>query len=478
VDSCEQFCKSRGGRKCARAELTRGTCMPVRTWSCSRKIDFDKHVRANGLNLKCVCEDPSRSPDPAVQANPLIVPQLDGQGKCPSYQRVLLHLDVDDSMVKVTQRESFPEKPDDFNQIAHYDLCNGTELTPPESDNHCSMGNRPGDDPKMPCMYRLEQRTYDQASEACAHRGGRLYNPQSIADFERVRKHIDAGDSIGFGIRDFGAEQWVYDGDKSSAQSLAMKLLAMHDSDHKRITLTNCMRMGGSSRPALEALDCDAKVDYLCEGLQTNTGDALLLDCDGMPTNVSKKRTVEKDLRADEGAFCLWHVREPVSWLPNDEGTNFANTDLACSRQVSQGRNTACAYDPRTKKLILKRGNRSNFLNYPILGKEVGWTGPHANDVFLPGSAAYDSYHCHYSPTNAGVMRVYTIQHMYERNYAGSMKRCACGYKHMSNIVSRCDCTRSSRANNNCAVWHSRLLKQATPDTPVRCNNCNDNTNI
>ena len=34
----------------------------------------------------------------------------------------------------------------------------------------------------------------------------------------------------------------------------------------------------GSIRPALEALDCDARVDYLCEGLQTNTGEASLLD--------------------------------------------------------------------------------------------------------------------------------------------------------------------------------------------------------
>merc|ERR1719277_543797 len=92
--------------------------------------------------------------------------------------------------------------------------------------------------------------------------------------------------------------------------------------------------------------------------------------------------------------------------------------------------------------------------------------------------AAYDEFHCHYSPTNTGVMRVYTIQHMYERHYAGSMKRCTCGYKHMSNVVSRCDCTRSSKQDNNCAVWHRRLLKQATPDVPVKCNNCNDQTNI
>ena len=82
---------------------------------------------------------------------------------------------------------SFPGKRDDFNQIAHQDLCNGTELTPPEPDGHCSMGNRPGGDPKTPCMYRLERHTYDQGSEA-ERTGGRLYNPQPIADFERARK--------------------------------------------------------------------------------------------------------------------------------------------------------------------------------------------------------------------------------------------------------------------------------------------------
>lgn len=222
--------------------------MPVRTWSCSHKLDFNKHVKAWGLNLKCVCEDPSRTPDPAVQAHPMFVPKIDANGRCPRYQRLLLHLDVVDSTVKVTKKESLPEQGGDFNHIASYELCNGTELTPPESDAHCSMGNRPGKDPKMPCMYKLEQRTYDQASAACAHRGGRLYNPQSMAEFEQVRRHIDSGDNIGIGIRDYGAEQWVYDGSNKSAQSVTAKLLAKYDSARTKITLRSCLRMGGSSR--------------------------------------------------------------------------------------------------------------------------------------------------------------------------------------------------------------------------------------
>ena len=101
------------------------------------------------------------------------------------------------------------------------------------------MGNRLGNDPAMPCMYRLEQRTHDQVTEVCAHSGGRLYNPQSTAEFERVRKHLDAGDSIGFGIRDDGAEEWVYDGSKSSAQSLTAQRLAMHNRGRKKIIRTN-----------------------------------------------------------------------------------------------------------------------------------------------------------------------------------------------------------------------------------------------
>merc|ERR1712182_80621 len=101
-----------------------------------------------------------------------------------------------------------------------------------------------------------------------------------------------------------------------------------------------------------------------------------------------------------------------------------------------------------------------------------------------------DTYQCAYNPENNkllrergdrnnGLLRMFALQHMFERNYPGALKRkCGCGYKFLSKLVSRCDCTRSGKADNGCARWHSTLLTRATKDNPVRCNNCNEKHNL
>jgi len=182
---------------------------------------------------------------------------------------------------------------------------------------------------------------------------------------------------------------------------------------------------------------------------------------------------------ADEGSFCLWGLEEPVDSLPNDEGTNFRNTDLACSLQVSSRDTYQCAYNANTNKLLRERGDRKNAANYPVMGSDVGWQGSAANETFLSLADANNYFHCHYSPSNSGLLRMFAFQHMYERNYPGALKRkCGCGYKHLRNLVSRCDCTRSGKADNGCAKWHSTLLTRATKEQPVRCNNCNQKHNL
>merc|ERR1719476_507739 len=211
--------------------MTDDACAAVRTWSCSQKPNFEKYILGHKLDLKCVCRDPARVPNASVQSNPVVLPMKTADGQCSRFQRVLLHLDVSDSTVTVSKRESFEEKSNDFNHIGHYEMCDETELTPPSSETHCSMGNRPGDKETMPCMYRLEQRTYDQASKACAKRGGRLYNPQSEAEFEQVRGHIDRKEKLGIGIRDYGAEEWVYDGSNNSAIDIVSKLQVAYNDE-------------------------------------------------------------------------------------------------------------------------------------------------------------------------------------------------------------------------------------------------------
>jgi hypothetical protein len=92
---------------------------------------------------------------------------------------------------------------------------------------------------------------------------------------------------------------------------------------------------------------------------------------------------------------------------------------------------------------------------------------------------AYDAFHCHYTPENSGLLRMFNFQHMYERNYPGALRRtCSCGYRHMKNIVSRCDCTRNGVRSNNCAVWHRETLRRATEPAAVSCNNCNTVSNL
>jgi hypothetical protein len=166
--------------------------------------------------------------------------------------------------------------------------------------------------------------------------------------------------------------------------------------------------------------------------------------------------------------------------LPNDESQNFRNTDLQCHLQVSSQQRRQCGFKAAANRrrdlvAINQRGDRKNGLNYPVKGSTIGWTGAKANMTFLHLTNADDHFHCHYSPNNNGLLRVYAMQHMFDRNYIGSLKRtCGCGYKHLAQLVSRCDCTRTGRADNNCAQWHRTQLAEATQATnPVRCNNCN-----
>merc|ERR1712093_646159 len=105
---------------------------------------------------------------------------------------------------------------------------------------------------------------------------------------------------------------------------------------------TGCVRLRHNRRRHVTSLDCNAKFDWICEGTVENN----MSSSDGI--------IASNDLMADEGAFCLWGLEEPVDSLPNDEGTNFRNTDLACSLQVSSRNTYQCAYDPEGNKLLRK----------------------------------------------------------------------------------------------------------------------------
>jgi len=282
-------------------------------------------------------------------------------------------------------------------------------------------------------------------------------------ELKRLRSFSDRRE-LGIGLRAEGALDWYFDGDTEASARDAIETFRKEYGED--LTRTGCIRLRHRGTH-LASLDCNAKFDWVCEGAVNNT---LSSDTGIVALN---------DLKADEGAFCLWDLKEPVDSLPDDEGTNFDNTDLACSLQVSSRSTFQCAYDPKTNKLSRHRGKRSNAANYPVMGSDIGWKGSAAKEIFLTDEDANDYFHCHYTPSNSGLLRMFALQHMYERNYPGALKRkCGCGYKFMSNLVSRCDCTRSGKADNGCAKWHSTLLTRATKGQPVKCNNCNRNDNL
>jgi hypothetical protein len=405
------------------------------------------------------------------------LPHKDENGQCLSYARIVLHLDLDDAgLVTVQRREQFDDKDHshkDFNYMGGYELCHGKEFTPPASASHCSVGSRMTDD--GPCLTRLEQLTYDEAHDACQARGGQLAKVTTL-DYANALSDFGDGQTLGIGLRDYGADDaWFFDDNTSAAEAVQILQDAIEHSNSEReeplqanrFRKMACVALTHSSAKrrdgALSPMDCATKADWICEGTMANPSDGGLM--------------VQGDLMADEGAFCLWHIHEPVDLLPNDEGKNFRNTDLQCHLQTSSREERECAFEPSSRRrgLVRQRGSRFNGENYPVKGSTIGWKGNKGKLNFLKLENSDDHFHCHYSPNNNGLLRVYAMQHMFDRIYPGSMRKtCGCGYKHLAQLVSRCDCTRSGKRDNNCAEWHRDQLIQATNTThPVRCNNCN-----
>jgi len=129
----------------------------------------------------------------------------------------------------------------------------------------------------------------------------------------------DARD-LGIGLRDHGAFDWRFDGDATSLGISEDQLKAVKSVESFKgkygdeFTRRGCVMLRRGKK--LASVDCEAKLDWICEGTLENT------------LSKSEGIVATKDLKADEGAFCLWNLEEPVDYLPNDEGTNFRNTDL------------------------------------------------------------------------------------------------------------------------------------------------------
>lgn len=419
-------------------------------------------------------------------ARPVALPAFNTNGKCPHRVRISVHMDLTESGGLVIQhREQHVDRNEahkNFNDMGSYEMCHGKELTPPASPKDCSVGNRINDDPVNPCLTRLEQMTHEEAAHACRERGGQLVGIRNMQEALALQKFGNNRRDLGIGMRDYGADDdWRFEDGMNATNVIGSFEQAFEANDNsnngknRRRRRSDAFRRGGCLRlsarrrkgPVLMSSDCASKSGWVCEGTVPNP-----------PVNA----VAHGDLMADEGAFCLWHAHEPVDLLPNDEGTNFRNTDLQCHLQVSSNKRKQCKFNPngRRRGLVKKRGSRHNGENFPVNGSVVGLTGGKASMEILKLMNADDQFHCHYTPSNTGLLRMYTMQHMFDRNYHGSMQKlCGCGYRHLAQLVSRCDCTRTGRADNNCARWHRLKLIEATQSSnPVRCNNCNAKDNL
>merc|ERR1712100_925865 len=213
------------------------------------------------------------------------------EGKCDSYARIDLHLDLaPHGQVIIRQRQQFVDRDDssrDFNDMGGYELCHGKELTPPTSATHCSVGNRIN--ANSSCLTRLEQLTYDEAKNACKERGGRLAKIQSIAEAEALRD-FGGRKNLGIGLRDMGADDgWRFDdgSDATDVVNSFQESFASKEASHRRrrragneFRRHGCVMVASSKNRGhvLLPLDCAAKVDWFCEGTLANppTGQAVV----------------------------------------------------------------------------------------------------------------------------------------------------------------------------------------------------------
>merc|ERR1711939_279784 len=106
-----------------------------------------------------------------------------------------------------------------------YEMCHLKKVTSPmaseEPSKHCSAGTRMNGGP---CMMRLEELTYDEASQACADRGGRLAAPRNEKEVKELQDFADKMD-FGIGLRDREADEaWKFDSTNEDANAAVATL--------------------------------------------------------------------------------------------------------------------------------------------------------------------------------------------------------------------------------------------------------------
>jgi len=476
--NCDSFCGSFEGMQCAAAAEVSDNWHDRRRCYSGTPIACDATVEVRFMMCTCQFSPDSVRAD-QLYTGPVLTPN---QGmKCPAYQydadhrqqnendrdysKVTLTYEVDpgrqDGALKVVsakkERDEDHSSRDSYN-VNDVEVCDGLESTIEEGDDplKCSFGHRLR--ASSPCYGKLEM-NFDSATTACAARGGHLLSIETEDEFLEISELYVGQNNLGWGLYKANGFDYEWASNPGVSVDVATELSFLNqDWSHWKY---GCTVLNLNS-PSMRDNECFNVLNYICEA-----------DPSGNPEQGG-------DLLADEGGFCLWYLEDPDLELPDDESNGFRNTEIAHFLAVSEETSTRkYFYFPEYQEAhdASFRGhevNRDNWdlLTYEKLGR-VGEDGAFLGEEF----ENYD-FHCHMSPTNFGITRIYMQQHMLERLYPGQFKKhCFCGYKHLAHLVSRCDCTLNGVRNNNCRSEHRPLLWEATQrenGEVVRCNNCNN----
>jgi hypothetical protein len=467
--SCDMFCDSYHGMKCVAAALDKSS-------TCKADSDMTCDQVTTSNDLLCTCGFKDGSPRATYFDMSPALDEKNALRTCPVYDieqnsneedyhtnendrrytMVELTLDIPDEGTGAAIATSVKVRPDysnsdlDTYNTAHVEACDGFEsqIRDGDPEEKCSFGHRL--DKSQNCYGKVYGQNFYEASAACEKRGGHIVRIDDAAEYDLLQQ-IFGTQTFSIGLHDVGGRDWEWDGYPGVDASADTKnsYAPLNDNEKEDCTQLN-LRTG-----TLTGRYCYERETYMCEGKPENGGDLL----------------------ADEGGFCLWYLDDPTLELPDDEDNGFTNTELANFLLYDE--------DKRTRKYI-EVNNRlyaaSNIPGYPP--NEANWDeltyrklGLNSDEPLVEKFNHNKSYHCHYSPTNFGLARIYIQQHMLERIYPGSMhKHCFCGYKHLGHFVDRCDCTRSGERNGQCQKHHREQLWTETyrqTGEYVYCNNGN-----
>ena len=469
--TCNDFCSSYHGMECvAAAEDRYGSCTEMSTMECDEETTSSDLLctcgfkadspRANYLDLAPVFEKN------ALRTCPVYETAINAEGGTyytnegdRLYSMVELTIDIDKEGSGAASVTDINVRPDNSNSdrdtynTAHVEVCDGFEsqIREGDPDEKCSFGHRL--DNSQNCYGKVYGQNYKEASAACAERGGHIVRVDDDDEYA-VLKEIFGNQKFNIGLHDVGGRDWEWNGYPGVSTDPYTFSYATLDTDESK----DCVELN-LAKNEMKSKYCYERETYMCEGVR------------------DPESGLGGDLLADEGGFCLWYLDDPTLELPDDEDNGFRNTELAHFLLFDE--------DKTTRKYIELYDSLYSANNIPgHPGNEANWEhftygklGFDSNEPLIDKTHHDKTYHCHFSPTNFGIARIYIQQHMLERIYPGSMrKHCFCGYKHLGNFVSRCDCTRSGEQNGQCQEHHRKQLWTETYHQTgeyVYCNNGN-----